>query len=63
VEIYKLVEKHQVNNMIVRLFISAGLVALGYYVGKQIGRDEHIRHSLDQSNDKEHDVTNKTIHP
>ena len=32
--------------MIVRLFVGAGLFALGYFVGKEMGRAEYIRDQL-----------------
>lgn len=32
--------------MIVRIFIGAGLFALGYFVGKEMGRAESIRDQL-----------------
>ena len=32
--------------MIVRIFVGAGLFALGYFVGKEMGRAEYIRDQL-----------------
>lgn len=32
--------------MIVRLFLGAGLFALGYFVGKEVGRAESVREEL-----------------
>jgi hypothetical protein len=32
--------------MIIRVFIGVGLFALGYFVGKEIGRTESIRNEL-----------------
>ena len=49
--------------MLLRIFFSAALLAVGYYVGKQVGRSEHIRHSLHDNDDPLHDVTDKSIRP
>jgi hypothetical protein len=35
--------------LIVRLVITAGLVALGYYVGREVGRMESVRRGLEGS--------------
>lgn len=35
--------------MLLRLIAGAGLLALGYYVGKQVGRMEPIREDLERS--------------
>ena len=35
--------------MLSRLIASLGLLALGYYVGKQVGRMEPIREELEQA--------------
>lgn len=35
--------------MIVRILTGFGLLALGYYVGREIGRAEPIRNHLEQS--------------
>ena len=32
--------------MIVRLFLGAGLFALGYYLGREVGRSEPVREEL-----------------
>ena len=32
--------------MVFRFLIGAGLLALGYYVGREIGRTEHVREEL-----------------
>jgi hypothetical protein len=34
--------------MIVRLFIGVGLLALGYFVGKEVGRTESLRAELER---------------
>jgi hypothetical protein len=35
--------------MIGRLMVGVGLFALGYYLGREMGRTEHIRNRLEQS--------------
>ena len=35
--------------MITRVLVGAGLLAIGYYVGREIGRTEHIRKELEES--------------
>ena len=37
--------------MIVRLITGIALATFGYWVGKQVGRNEHIREELDVRND------------
>ncbi|MFQ6021803.1 MAG: hypothetical protein ACE5NW_03700 [Acidiferrobacterales bacterium] len=39
--------------MIFRVLIGAGLLALGYYVGREIGRSEPIREELRKARDEE----------
>ena len=39
--------------MIVRIFIGAGLFALGYFVGKEMGRAESIRDQLSWAADED----------
>ena len=41
--------------MIFRLLFSASLFALGYYIGKEIGRTEPIREELEKARRKETD--------
>ena len=38
--------------MIFRVFVSLGLLALGYYVGREIGRGEPIRKDLKDLRDE-----------
>jgi hypothetical protein len=45
--------------MIFRVFVSMGLLALGYYVGREIGRGEPIRKELKDWRD---DETRKQVH-
>jgi hypothetical protein len=45
--------------MIFRVFVSMGLLALGYYVGREIGRGEPIRKDLKDWRD---DETRKQVH-
>jgi hypothetical protein len=45
--------------MIYRVFVSMGLLALGYYVGREIGRGEPIRKELKYWRDEE---TRKQVH-
>jgi hypothetical protein len=45
--------------MIFRMFVSMGLLALGYYVGREIGRGEPIRKDLKDWRD---DATRKQVH-
>jgi hypothetical protein len=40
--------KEEVNEMISRLFVSLGLFALGYYVGREVGRTEAVREQMRQ---------------
>ncbi len=35
--------------MIIRVLLGAGLLALGYYVGREVGRAEPIRKQLDEA--------------
>lgn len=37
--------------MIFRLIAGVALAAFGYYVGKQVGRNEHIREKLENEDD------------
>ena len=37
--------------MLLRLIASAGLVAIGYYVGRQVGRMEPVREELARARD------------
>jgi hypothetical protein len=37
--------------MILRLIAGVALATFGYYVGKQVGRDEHIRDELENEDD------------
>jgi len=37
--------------MLLRLIASAGLIAIGYYVGKQVGRMEPVREELARARD------------
>ncbi len=37
--------------MILRLIAGVALATFGYYVGKQVGRNEHIREELENEND------------
>ena len=39
--------------MVFRVFVSVGLLALGYYVGREIGRGEPIRKDLEKLRDEE----------
>jgi hypothetical protein len=39
--------------MFFRVFVSLGLLALGYYVGREIGRGEPIRREMDTLRDEE----------
>jgi hypothetical protein len=39
--------------MVFRVFVSLGLLALGYYVGREIGRGEPIRREMDDLRDEE----------
>lgn len=39
--------------MVFRVFVSLGLLALGYYVGREIGRGEPIRKDLQKLRDEE----------
>lgn len=39
--------------MIFRVFVSLGLLALGYYVGREIGRGEPIRKDLKNLRDED----------
>lgn len=41
--------------MLLRLITGAGLLALGYYVGKQVGRMEPIREDLERLRDQRND--------
>ena len=45
--------------MIFRVFVSMGLLALGYYVGREIGRGEPIRKDLKDWRD---DEARKQVH-
>ena len=45
--------------MFFRVFISLGLLALGYYVGREIGRGEPIRKELKDLRD---DEVRKQVH-
>ena len=40
--------------MLFRVFVSLGLLALGYYVGREMGRAEPIRSDLKNLRDEEH---------
>jgi hypothetical protein len=42
--------------MIFRILFGASLFALGYYIGKEIGRTEPIRESLEESRQQEDDT-------
>ncbi|MGD8785294.1 MAG: hypothetical protein PVG75_12700 [Thioalkalispiraceae bacterium] len=48
--------------MLFRLISSAALIAVGYYIGYQIGKTEHIRQELEASrqdvDENEPDLTN-----
>lgn len=37
--------------MLLRMIGSLAIVAFGYYVGKQVGRNEHVREELAGKND------------
>ncbi|MGD1991087.1 MAG: hypothetical protein PVF23_02350 [Chromatiales bacterium] len=37
--------------MILRLIAGVALATFGYYVGKQVGRNEHIREELEEEDD------------
>lgn len=37
--------------MLLRLITGIALATFGYYVGKQVGRNEHIREELEESDD------------
>jgi len=39
--------------MVFRVFVSLGLLALGYYVGREIGRGEPIRREMENLRDDE----------
>ncbi len=39
--------------MLFRVFVSLGLVALGYYVGREIGRGEPIRREMEELREQE----------
>ena len=39
--------------MLFRVFVSMGLLALGYYVGREIGRGEPIRRDLEALRDQD----------
>lgn len=39
--------------MLFRVFVSLGLVALGYYVGREIGRGEPIRKEMEDLRQQE----------
>jgi hypothetical protein len=38
--------------MIVRLLTSAGLLALGYYIGREVGRTEYVREELRRARER-----------
>jgi hypothetical protein len=54
--------------MIVRLFMGVGLLALGYFVGREVGRTESVREELqrkrsavrDDADSREHQPTRPT---
>ncbi|MEJ2310179.1 MAG: hypothetical protein P8Z31_07785 [Gammaproteobacteria bacterium] len=37
--------------MLMRLITGVALATLGYYIGKQVGRNEHIREALSERDD------------
>ena len=39
--------------MVFRVFVSLGLLALGYYVGREIGRGEPIRREIEDLREQE----------
>jgi hypothetical protein len=41
-------ERPEANQMIYRLFINLGLFALGYYLGREVGRTESVRERMRQ---------------
>jgi hypothetical protein len=42
---------------LIRILVAGGLFAIGYYLGKQIGRMESVRKALDAS-----DIQSRRIH-
>ncbi|MCG6859938.1 MAG: hypothetical protein LJE70_01425 [Chromatiaceae bacterium] len=45
--------------MIVRVVIGAGLFALGYFLGKEIGRTESVRDELEWAADEDNRMSTK----
>lgn len=46
--------------MLLRLITGAGLLALGYYVGKQVGRMDPIREDLERLRDERRSADTET---
>jgi len=46
--------------MIFRILFSASLFALGYYIGKEIGRTEPIRNSLEKARQQTDEASTAT---
>jgi hypothetical protein len=49
--------------MLVRVAFGVGLLALGYFVGREIGRNESLRHTLDQGDPPEDPAPGKARGP
>ena len=44
-----------------RLIIGVGLFTLGYYIGREVGRTEHVRRELEQARQARIEETEPTV--
>ena len=49
--------------MIVRLLVTAGVFMFGYFIGREIGKTEHIRKRLDEERSSEESPSGRQASP